>query len=121
MKYVLLMIALAAVCSAACVVEPGPTAEPTPSPTTEPTPSPTTEPTRVPTGAAGLRAMDSMSCVEVMLNFDAISLRRDDVGLSTNMEAANVELWIDFALLMSRLHGETVNFKVARDRVGECQ
>ena len=113
MKYVLLMIALAAVCSAACVVEPGPTAEPTPSPTTEPT--------RVPTGAAGLEAMDSMSCVEVMLNFDAISLRRDDVGLSTNMEAANVELWIDFALLMSRLHGETVNFKVARDRVGECQ
>ena len=113
MKYVLLMIALAAVCLAACVAEPGPTAEPTPSPTTEPT--------RVPTSEATLGAMDSMPCAEVMRFFDAISLQRDDIGLSTDMEAANVELWIDFAVLMSRLHGETVNFKVARDRVEECQ
>ena len=105
MKYVLLMIALAAVCLAACVAEPGPT----------------TEPTRVPTSEATFGAMDSMPCAEVMRFFDAIRLRRDDVGLSTAMEDANVELWIDFAILMSRLHNETVNFEVARDRVEDCQ
>ena len=113
MKYVLLMIALAAICLAACAVEPGPT--------TEPTLSPTTEPTRVPTSEATLGVMDSMMCVEVMRYFGSIRLQRDDMGLSTDMEAANVELWIDFAVLMSRLHGETVNFKAAHDRVEECQ
>ena len=65
--------------------------------------------------------MDEMPCAEVMRFFDAIRLQRDDIGLSTDMEAGNVEMWIEFAVLMSRLHGEVVNFEVARDRVGNCQ
>ena len=109
MKYVLLVIALAAFGLAACAVEPGPTAEPTRTPA------------RAPTSEVTIGVMDSMPCAEVERYFGSIRLQRGDKGLSTDMEAANVELWIDFAVLMSRLHGETVNFKVARDRVEECQ
>ncbi len=105
MKYALGMIALAALWSAACAVEPGPTAEPTRAPTSEVT----------------IGVMDSMPCAEVMRYFGSIRLQRGDQGLSTDMQAGNVELWIDFAVLMSRLHGETVNFEVARDRVVDCQ
>ena len=107
------MIALAAICLVACAVEP--------SSTIEPTLSPTIEPTRVPTSEVTLGVMESMPCVEVMRYFDSIRLQRDDSGLSTEMKADNVELWIDFAILMSRLHGETVNVNVARGRVEECQ
>ena len=101
MKYVLLVIALAAFGLAACGGEPGPTV--------------------APTSEVTLGVMDEMPCVEVMRYFDSIRLQRDDMGLSTDMKADNVELWIDFAVLMTRLHRETVNFNVARVRVEECQ
>ena len=109
MKYVLMMIALAAICLA-CEV-PTPAAVPT---------SEKPAPAAVPTSEGAPGVMDSMSCVDVMRYFDSIRLRRDDIGLSTDMSADNVELWIDFALLMTRLHREVVNFEVARDRVEEC-
>ena len=103
MKHVLLVIV--AIGLAACAVEPGPTAAPT----------------RAPTSDVTIGVMDSMPCAEVMRYFDSIRLQRSDKGLSTDMEAGNVELWIDFAVLMSRLHGETVNFEVARDKAVDCQ
>ena len=102
MKVVLAL--LVAVLLAGCSSEPIPASPSKPTPTVAPKPMPTSE-------------MAAMPCVEVLRYYDAVRLQREDAGLSIEGEVP----WIEFAMLMSRLHDQTINWLDARARVEECR
>ena len=116
MRY-LAMITIAALILAGCGSGPSPT------PTALPAPA-KAQASPIPTPESISEIMAEMPCVRVMRYLDAIRLQREDVGLSGDTDAdssENMELWIEFAMLMSRLHDQTINWVVARERIEECR